>query len=104
VLFLLAAAALAVLLEAGSNDQFRDAMDGLVLASNVEPEMVQELQEEEDLRGLEFVRGDYHSELSLERASVRKARKVVIIADTLESSSVSEVDSKTVMAVLARGW
>ncbi len=74
--------------------------DHLVLVSNVEPEKVQELQEEEDLRGLKFVRGDYHSELSLQRANVRKARKVVIIADTLESSSVSEVDSKTVMAVL----
>jgi len=74
--------------------------DHLVLVSNVEPEKVQELQEEEDLRGLKFVRGDYHSELSLQRASVRNARKVVIIADTLESSSVSEVDSKTVMAVL----
>lgn len=72
----------------------------LVLVSNVEPEKVQELQEEEDLRGLKFVRGDYHSELALQRANVRAARKVVIIADTLESSSVSEVDSKTVMAVL----
>lgn len=74
--------------------------DHLVIVSNVEPEKVQELQEEEDLRGLKFVRGDYHSELALQRANVRAARKVVIIADTLESSSVSEVDSKTVMAVL----
>ncbi|MFW5743782.1 MAG: ion channel [Spirochaetota bacterium] len=74
--------------------------DHLVIVSNVEPEKVQELQEEEDLRGLKFVRGDYHSELALQRANVRGARKVVIIADTLESSSVSEVDSKTVMAVL----
>ncbi|MFP4113019.1 MAG: ion channel [Spirochaetota bacterium] len=74
--------------------------DHVVLVSNVEPEKVQELQEEEDLRGLKFVRGDYYSELALQRASVRRARKVVIIADTLESTSVSEVDSKTVMAVL----
>lgn len=72
----------------------------MVLVSNVEPEKVQELQEEEDLRGLKFVRGDYYSELALQRASIRQARKVVIIADTLESASVSEVDSKTVMAVL----
>ena len=74
--------------------------DHVVIISNVEPEKVQELQEEEDLRGLKFVRGDYHSELALQRANVKRARKVVIIADTLESSSVSEVDSKTVMAVL----
>jgi voltage-gated potassium channel len=74
--------------------------DHVVLVSNVEPEKVQELQEEEELRGLKFVRGDYYSELALQRANVRSARKVVIIADTLESSSVSEIDSKTVMAVL----
>ncbi|MFW6212604.1 MAG: ion channel [Spirochaetota bacterium] len=72
----------------------------LILVSNVEPEKVQELQEDVDLRGLKFVRGDYFSELALDRANVRYARKVVIIADTLESSSVSEVDSKTVMAVI----
>lgn len=74
--------------------------DHVVLVSNVEPEKVEELQEEEALRGLKFVRGDYYSELALQRANVRDARKCVIIADTLESSSVSEVDSKTVMAVL----
>ena len=74
--------------------------DHLVLVSNVEPEKVQELQEEEALRGLKFVRGDYYSELALQRANLKSARKVVIIADTLESSSPSEVDSKTVMAVL----
>lgn len=72
----------------------------LVLVSNVEPEKVQELQEDSDLSGLKFVRGDYFSELALQRANVPKARKVVIIADTLESASPSEVDSKTVMAVL----
>ena len=74
--------------------------DHLVIVSNVEPEKVEELQEDEELRGVKFVRGDYYSELSLQRANVREARKVVIIADTLESSAVSEVDSKTVMAVL----
>ena len=70
--------------------------DQLVLISNVEPEKVEALQNEEELHGLKFVRGDYYSETSLQRANVRSARKVVIIADTLESSAVSEVDSKTV--------
>lgn len=72
----------------------------LVIISNVEPEKVEALQNEEELHGLKFVRGDYYSETALERANVRQARKVVIIADALESSAVSEVDSKTVMAVL----
>lgn len=72
----------------------------LVIISNVEPEKVETLQNEEELRGLKFVRGDYYSEAALQRANVREARKVVIIADALESSAVSEIDSKTVMAVL----
>jgi len=72
----------------------------LVIISNVEPEKVEALQNEEELRGLKFVRGDYYSETGLQRANVRDARKVVIIADALESSAVSEIDSKTVMAVL----
>lgn len=74
--------------------------DHLVIISNVEPEKVEALQNEGELHGLKFVRGDYYSETSLLRASLREARKVVIIADALESSAVSEVDSKTVMAVL----
>lgn len=72
----------------------------VVIISNVEPERVEELKEDEQLRGLKFVRGDYFSELSLQRANVAHARKVLILADTLESGAVSEVDSKTVMTVL----
>ena len=74
--------------------------DHLVIVSNVESEKVEALQNEDELHGLKFVRGDYYSETGLQRANVRQARKVVIIADALESSAVSEVDSKTVMAVL----
>jgi voltage-gated potassium channel len=72
----------------------------LVIISNVESERVEAIQNDEELRGLKFVRGDYYSEAGLLRANVREARKVVIIADALESSAPSEVDSKTVMAVL----
>lgn len=72
----------------------------VVIVSNVEPERVEELKENDELRGLKFVRGDYFSELSLQRANVALARKVLILADTLESGAVSEVDSKTVMTVL----
>jgi voltage-gated potassium channel len=72
----------------------------IVILSNVDAEKIEELKEEETLRGLKFVRGDYFSELTLERANVQQARKVLVIADTLESAAVSEVDSKTVMTVL----
>ena len=74
--------------------------DSLVLISNVDSERVEELKEDDGLRGLKFVRGDYFSEASLRRASVETCRKTLILADTLESKAVSEVDSKTVMTVI----
>jgi voltage-gated potassium channel len=74
--------------------------DRIVVISNVDAEKVEELKEIPELSALKFVRGDYYSEASLERASLGTARKVMVLADSLESSAVSEVDSKTVMTVL----
>ena len=72
----------------------------IVLLSNIESDRVEELKEIAELKGVKFVRGDYFSEATLNRANVRKARKVLILADTFESSIASETDSKTVMTVL----
>jgi hypothetical protein len=47
------------------------------------------------------VRGDYFSDATLKRAAVESAKKVLVLADSLESHAPSEVDSKTVMTVLA---
>jgi voltage-gated potassium channel len=74
--------------------------EDIIVISNVDSERVEALKEDSQLKGLKFVRGDYFSELALGRANVREARKVLILADTLESSAASEVDSKTVMTVL----
>lgn len=72
----------------------------MLIVSNVESERIEELKEDTELSGLKFVRGDYFSEAGLRRANVTTARKVLIMADTLESQAASEVDSKTVMTVL----
>lgn len=74
--------------------------ENIVVISNVEPERVEALKDRPQLKGLKFVRGDYFAETSLLRANVKAAKKVLILADTLESSAPSEVDSKTVMTVL----
>ncbi|MFW6228642.1 MAG: potassium channel family protein, partial [Alkalispirochaeta sp.] len=74
--------------------------DRLLIVSNVDSERVEELKEDSRLAGLKFVRGDYYAEASLRRASVETSRKILILADTLESNATSEVDSKTVMTVL----
>ena len=74
--------------------------DKMVLVSNIESDRVEELKEITELKGLKFVRGDYFSEPTLRRANVRSARKVLVLADSYESSAASEIDSKTVMTVL----
>lgn len=75
--------------------------DDIILVSNVDIQKVEEIKEEKKLADLNFVRGDYFSESALNRANVKSAKKVVILADTFESTAISEVDSKTVMTVLA---
>jgi voltage-gated potassium channel len=77
----------------------REAED-LILISNVEPEKIEELRETQALKGIRFVRGDYFSETALNKANLKMANKIIVMADTLESKAVSEVDSKTVMTVL----
>jgi len=74
--------------------------DNIVLVSNIDPERVEALREEKELKDLKFVRGDYFSESTLKRTNVGKATKVIVLADTLESKGSSEVDSKTVMTVM----
>ncbi len=74
--------------------------DDIAIVSNIDSERIAELKEQKELKGLKFVRGDYFSEPSLIRANVKDAAKVLVMADTLESSAASEVDSKTVITVL----
>ena len=74
--------------------------EDMVLISNIETDKIETLQDDDRLRDLKFVRGDYFSEHTLTRAGLSQARKVLILADVLESSTLSEVDSKTVLAVL----
>jgi voltage-gated potassium channel len=72
----------------------------IIVISNIEPEKIESLKDQEEFKELKFVRGDYFSESALTRANVKLANKVLILADTLESGVPSEVDSKTVMTVL----
>ena len=74
--------------------------DDIVIVSNIDSERISELKEQKDLKGLRFVKGDYFSEPPLIRANVKDAKKVLVMADTLESTAASEVDSKTVITVL----
>jgi len=72
----------------------------IVIISNVEQSKLEALREYKDLKMVKFIRGDYFSENTLKRAHLQNAKKVMILADKVDSSTTSEVDSKTVITVL----
>ena len=74
--------------------------EDIVLISNIEGDTFETIIENKELKGVKFVRGDYFSEAYLERANVKMARKVIVLADTYESKTPAEADAKTVLTVL----
>ncbi|HAK44565.1 MAG TPA: hypothetical protein DCO79_01410, partial [Spirochaeta sp.] len=67
----------------------------IVIISNIESEKIEALKELPELKKVKYIRGDYFSEDTLKRANIDEAVKAIILADTYESSSSSEADSKT---------
>lgn len=74
--------------------------DRIVLISNTDFNHFEQLQEGEQLNGVKFVRGDYFSSSQLKRAGITHARKVIVLADTGENDTPTEIDSRTVLTVL----
>ncbi len=72
---------------------------GLLLVNLAEELAVEELKTR--FPGLHYVRGDIVDALTLQRANLAKAAKVVIMADVSTPRSDVEVDARTVMANLA---
>lgn len=74
----------------------------IVVVANVDHELVDSLKRHNPaLQKLNFLRGDYYSEIMLEKANVFKAKQIFILADeSSEGASAAEIDSKTVMAAM----
>ena len=77
-----------------------DTADKIVVISNVEVDAFEQIKEDDVLRDVKFVRGDYFSAASLRRAGLTWARKVLVLADSAESTGSTEIDSRTVLTVL----
>jgi voltage-gated potassium channel len=80
------------------NPDFSD--EDIVLVSMVEPAEVENLRSEPELQAIRFVRGDYVDETVLHRANIKRAARVLILADTSTEASAQEIDARAVMAVL----
>ncbi len=71
-----------------------------VLINTAEPQLIDNLRMEPQFKHINFINGDHIDEQILNRANVRYARKVLVLADRLISGSIQEIDSRTVMAII----
>ncbi len=74
----------------------------VVIIANVDPELLDDMKTQNPyLNDVRFVRGDYYNEVILNKANIKAAKQIFILADESdEKSSISEIDSKTVMAAM----
>jgi len=72
----------------------------IVLINSADMDEIDNLKSDSRFSGINFIHGDYVDERVLNRASLKLAKKVLILADRKLSGSVQEVDSRTVMAII----
>ncbi len=71
-----------------------------VIIASVDPDKVEAVRGQADLRELHFVSGDPLEEAVLARANVRQARRILVLADDTGTQSPAETDARTVMTVI----
>ena len=72
----------------------------IVLINMADQETIENLKADNEFKQINFIYGDYIDEQVLNRANIKQAKKVLVVADMLNCGSVQEVDSHTVMAVI----
>lgn len=72
----------------------------LVLINNRPQEEIEVLKNNPALRDFNFIFGDFVEENVLLRANIKKAVRIIVLADATMANSPQEVDSRTVMAIM----
>ncbi|MDY6969984.1 MAG: ion channel [Spirochaetota bacterium] len=72
----------------------------IVLINSADPELIENIRIDSDLKHINFIHGDYIDERVLQRANIKLADKVLVLADRLVQGSTQEIDSRTVMAII----
>ena len=72
----------------------------IVIINTATPEEIEMLRSEPSLSGISYIHGDYVDESVLNKANIKYAKKILILADRLVIGSVQEVDSRTVMTII----
>lgn len=72
----------------------------IVLINTAEPEVIENLKMDSELKHINYIHGDYIDERVLNRANLKQASRVLVLADILVQGSSQEVDSRTVMSII----
>ena len=72
----------------------------LVLINTADPQEIDTIKSDPKFSDINYIHGDYIDERVLNRANLKEATKVLVLADVLVKGSVQEVDSRTVMTII----
>jgi voltage-gated potassium channel len=73
----------------------------LVLVNDADPQEIDHIRSLPRYKTVKFIKGDYIDEKVLQRANIRGASRVLILADSSKSFTMQEVDSRTVMTAIS---
>ena len=82
----------------GKNKAFPSSQ--LILINKADQELIENIKADATFKNINFIHGDYIDERVLQRANIKSAKKVLVLADRLVAGSTEEVDSRTVMTVI----
>ena len=74
--------------------------DMVVLINDTASENIEQIKNQPRFKDLQYVSGDFSEEETLNRALIKDAERVLIIADRSKNFSQMEMDSRTVLAAL----
>jgi voltage-gated potassium channel len=73
----------------------------LVLVNDANPQEIDHIRSLPRYKTVKFIKGDYIDEKVLQRANIRGASRVLILADSSKIFTMQEVDSRTVMTAIS---
>jgi len=72
----------------------------IVLINIADPEEIENLRADPEFSQINYINGDYIDERVLNRANLKYAKRVLVLADRMVQGSPQEIDSRTVMAII----
>jgi len=72
----------------------------IVLLNTAPPDEIEHLRSEKEFEQIRYLNGDYVDERILNKANLKHAKKILVLADRMVTGSVQEVDSRTVMSII----